>query len=298
MIIKLALKTYNKIETELLLSFVLKKSKEFLYTHPETKLTPKQLKTFQTLANRRTKGEPIAYILGYKDFYGLRFKVTKDTLIPRPETEWIVDRAISLCHSRSHELKRGLSGIHNFWIPDQVRDDTIEVRNDNNIEILDLGTGSGCIAISIKKHLKNSNITGVDISSKALTVAKYNSKKHKTKISFIKSDLFSKLKSKKFDIIIANLPYVPIQDYQKLKDSLKYEPRSAITDNSNDFKVYEKFFKKVKNHLNAQAIILLEIDPKAEKFITTFTKQFLPNYKPLFYKDLHKLIRYVEIKAT
>lgn len=293
MTINLALKTYNKIESELLLSFVLKKSKEFLYAHPETKLTAKQLKTFQTLANRRTKDEPIAYILGYKDFYGLRFKVTKDTLIPRPETEWLVDKALELIPLLASPMPREEKVVNT---PHNLGGVKVGAKN-KEVKILDVGTGSGCIAVSIKKHLKNSNVTGIDVSSKALNVAKYNARKHKTKISFINSNLFSKLKNNKFDIIIANLPYVPIQDYQKLKNNLKYEPKSAITDNTNDFKIYKKFFEQAKKYINLKSTILLEIDSKAKKFITTFTKQFLPNYKPLFYKDLNKLTRYVEIKT-
>lgn len=252
MTIKDTLKKYQNIETEILLGHVLKKSKEFLYTHPEKKLTALELKKFKTLTKRRLKGEPIAYILGYKDFYGLRFKVNKNVLIPRPETEWLVEKAL--------------------------------IQKNKN-RILDIGTGSGCIAIAIKKHSKTSKVTASDISFKALAVAKANARNQTVKIKFIKSNLFSNLKGK-FDMIIANLPYVPTSDYKKLKSNLKYEPKLAITDGTNTAEIYKRFLKDVKNHLSPKGLVLLEIDPS--------TKKYLPK-QALIYKDIAGLPRYAEI---
>src|ERR1051326_2631101 len=216
MIIKDLLKKYYKveIELELLLAHVLKKPKEFLYLNPSFKLTIKQLSNLAKLVNRRLKGEPVAYILGYKDFYGLRFKVNRHVLIPRPETEWVVEK------------------ISNIQLPISKRP----------IRILDLGTGSGAIIISIAKILTSPNpslekegdgpilplrpghpfiawrkwggfkggasggyeFIASDISKKALAVAKQNAKIHKAKIKFVHSDMLENIRMSP-DIIIANL---------------------------------------------------------------------------------------------
>lgn len=265
---------YSTIESDLLLSFILKKPKEFLYLNPNKQLNKIQLLKLKGLVRRRLNGEPMAYILGYKDFYGLKLKVNKNVLIPRPETEWLVDQVLKLIHP-GHR-----SGIQ-FDFKSRPR----VVARGGNIKVLDLGTGSGCIAISIKKNINDTDITASDISAKALTVAKANAKFHKTNIKFIKSDLFSNI-TEKFDLIIANLPYVPASDYKKLRNGLKYEPKSAITDGSNTAEIYKRFLKQVNGHLATKGIILLEIDPKTKKYLPPKTK---------FYKDLNGLWRYAEI---
>src|SRR3989344_9539144 len=153
-----ALKKYHNIEIDLLLAFVLKKSREFLYLWPNHRLTQKQTNRLTRMVQRRIKGEPMAYILGYKDFMGHRFAVNKDVLIPRPETEEIVERILNK---------------------------ELGIRNKKSIRILDVGTGSGCIAISLAKELSIKNyevsITASDISEKALVVARQSAKMHKVK---------------------------------------------------------------------------------------------------------------------
>jgi release factor glutamine methyltransferase len=271
-----AIKTYPEIETELLLANILGKTKEFLYINPTKKLTESQTKKLLDLIKRRQKNEPIAYILGYKYFYGLKFKVNKHTLIPRPETEWLVDTALEIIKSRKSQ--------------------------NTKYQILDLGTGSGCIAITITKGLSlqqgqslDVTICGADVSSKALTIAKTNAKTHHAKIKFTQSNLFSNI-NQKFDLIIANLPYVPIDDYNQLKENLKYEPKSAITDGTNTNKIYTKFFEQVSKHLNPKATILLEIDPTQKTSLPSIAKTNLPNSKTTLYEDLQNLYRYAKIK--
>lgn len=247
------LKKYSAIEIEILLEHVLKKPKEFLFMHPETKLTAAQLVKLDGYIKRRIKGEPIAYLVGYKYFYGLKFKVTKDTLIPRPETEWLVDQVIKLGAGK---------------------------------KILDMGTGSGCIAISIAKNIKT-HIHAADISSGALSIAKQNAKLHHAKVMFFKSNLFSNLPYK-YDFIIANLPYVPVADYKKLKGNLKHEPKSALTDGTKTGdKIISNFLKQAKDHLNPGGKIFLEIDPSQIKAFV--------GYPAKIYKDLKHLDRYAII---
>lgn len=264
--IRQALKKYPaKIEGDLLLAHVLKQPKEFLYIEANRQLTQAQISKLSSLVNKRKKGMPIAYLLGYKYFCNLKFKVTQDVLIPRPETEWLVNESLKL-------IKVGS-------------------------KILEVGTGSGCIAISIRKNTlsERTHIWASDISSKALKIAKYNAKNLMAKVKFYQSDLLKNVPSQ-FDIIIANLPYVPATDYKKLKNNLRYEPKSAITDGTNDFKIYKRFFSEVAKHLKPNATILLEIDPNATSFLKTYCKKYLPTRQIAFFKDLKGLVRYAKIR--
>lgn len=254
-----ALKKYHFIEIELLLSQVLGKPKEFLFMHPEYNLTTKQINNLTKFIKRRQKGEPIAYILGFKDFCGLRFKVNKNVLIPRPETEWLVERIAKI-------EKKG-------------------------IRVLDLGTGSGCIAITLAQLHPKWRIFASDISKKALEVAKVNAKKHQAQIKFIRSNLFNNIKAR-FDFIVANLPYVPAYDYKKLKSGLKFEPKLALLERKG---LYQDFFSQIGGHLTSRAKIYLEIDPKTKPYIISYTKKYLPKAGVKFYRDLHKFWRYAEI---
>jgi len=274
MTIKEVLKKYQNIEIELLLADVLKKPKEFLFMRPEYQLTRLQYSEVLKSVKRRGKGEPIAYILGYKDFMGLRFKVNKDALIPRPETEWLVERIVK---SEKLKVKSG------------------------RIKILDLGTGSGCIIISLAKLLSpkrlalSTSFHASDISKKALKVATENARVHKVKIKFIYSNILQNTRIL-FDVIVANLPYVPRKDYRLLIKGLKYEPKGALVDPVRDFDIYKRFFEQVPSHLNPGGVILLEIDPSSRKILKEYQEKNLPKAKIKFYKDFNNLWRYMEIK--
>ncbi len=271
-----ALKKYSELEIELLLEYLLGTTKEFLYTNTETNLSISQTKRLAALIKRRKKGEPIAYILGYKNFYGLRFKVNRNVLIPRPETEWLIDRI------KNAELTAG--------------------NPDKKIRVLDVGTGSGCIIVTLAKVLNfghpglNPLFFASDISSKALSIARQNAQIPEAKIKFIKSNLFKKISSN-FDVIVANLPYVPKKVYNKNIKNLKWEPKQALVDSIKDFDIYEKFFQQVNHHINQYSIIYLEIDPGAVPAIKIWVKKYLPGWKVKFFKDFRGLHRYVEIKT-
>lgn len=262
MTIRSALKQYPRPETELLLGHVLKQSKEFLYMHPEHILSSTQVSKFNQLLTQLKQGQPVAYLLGYKYFYGLKFKVNRYTLIPRPESEWLVNTAITL----TKHLK----------LP----------------KIIDLGTGSGCLAISIAKFSTNKpKIVATDISKKALELAKYNSKQHNVKISFKVQNLLNK-DNNKYDLIIANLPYVPLRDYQKYLTNLQYEPKKALVDPVKDFYLYENLFLQFPKNLNKNGSMLLEIDPSMKPLIQKWFKKNMPHAKLSFARDIRKLIRY------
>jgi release factor glutamine methyltransferase len=305
MIIREVLKKYKHIEIELLLAEVLKKPKEFLYIHTEYQLSSYQVKKLSSLVRRRKRGEPIAYILGYKDFYGLRFKVNKDVLIPRPETEELVDlvlqnvvQALGLPAALSKQQGKALH------------------YKDRILRILDVGTGSGCIAITLAHKLKvlklsSYKVVASDISTAALKVARVNAKTILKQnlntikyLSFVKSDL---LKNIKFDpdIIVANLPYVPEGDLRfKIKDksldqkALGYEPRGAIFAKENGLFIIRKLLEQITQRNQKPEYIFLEFDPRQKILLSSLIKKTLPEFKTIFHKDLHKRWRFLEIKKA
>ena len=254
-----ALAKYANIEADLLLGHVLKESKEFLYMNSDQKLTAKQAFSFEIMAQKRIKGIPIAYLLGYKHFFGMKFKVNKDVLIPRPETEWLVEQALKIAGRKS-------------------------------ISILDVGTGSGCIAISIAKN-STSVVTATDISDRALSVAKSNAR-GKNKVKFIKSDLFDNVPGA-YDLIIANLPYVPATDYKKFFSNLLHEPKLALTDDTDEFILFKAFILQSKSHLNPNGKLLIETDPTSIETLTGLIK--VVGFQDVtVYKDIHRLNRFIE----
>ncbi|MFH1565544.1 MAG: HemK/PrmC family methyltransferase [bacterium] len=343
-----------KLDVEVLLSFAIKKPKEFLYTYPEYKLTKKQKSKFNAAIKRRLKNEPIAYIIGEKEFYGLNFTVSKITLIPRPETELIVEQAIQeIKKSKNQKInhsplsQRGGGGIFSplrrslsskdcdtkasqkvgelFHPP--AEGDRGRVSN-QQITLLDIGTGSGCIPISIIKNLpkdirKKIKIYAIDISPKALISAKKNARLHGVEkdIKFIKNDLLQQrgglasimeAKPPRCLIITANLPYISTSAYKKLTtDIKKYEPKNALIAGSDGLKYYRKLFKQIQKITpnkppsrggvggGLNIILLIEIDFKTmcskEKLEKTI-KQYLPNSKIEIKKDLSGAERIVMIR--
>jgi release factor glutamine methyltransferase len=276
--IKEVFKKYSFPETELLLAYVLKKPKEFLFMNPEYNLTKKQLSNLTKLIKRRQNGEPIAYILGYKDFCGLRFKVNKNVLVPRPDTESLVE-----------------------FIENRVRSQKLGIKS-QELSILDVGTGSGCIAITLAKRCQVSGVRckvyASDISSNALTVAKENAKKHQVKIKFIHSNLLEKINFIP-NILIANLPY----GWSKWKNNtstetlgLKFEPKIALFTKENGLFKIHKLLKQILSLPHLPKYIYLEFDPRQKVLLNSLIKKYLPNGEVKFYKDLSKKWRFVEIK--
>ena len=216
------------LDVQVLLALVLKKSKEFILSHPEFKLTKNQTEKYQRLNIRRANGEPVAYLVGQKEFYGLNFMVNKNVLIPRPETELIIDEVIQLVTSRQSPT------------------------------IIDVGTGSGCIAITLKKLLPKAEIIAIDKSKSALSVAKINATTHKTKIKFVHNDLLNKITKIKPAIIVANLPYVTNQEIKTSPD-LKFEPHVALAGGKTGLDLYEKLFSQIIKLKISPQVIICEI---------------------------------------
>lgn len=219
-----------KLEASVLLSHILAKPKSYLLTWPDKQLTTGQIAMYATIVQRRTQGEPISYITGQKEFFSLLFKVTPEVLIPRPETELLVEY------------------ILNYF--DQ----------DKKIKILDLGTGSGVIAVSIAKTRLEWNITAIDKSSTALKVAQENAKSQKVdNIEFILTDWFDDINlNTKYDCIVANPPYIAANDKHLDDIDITYEPRSALVADNNGLADIEKILTQAKDYLNPQGVLLIE----------------------------------------
>ncbi|MFH1412909.1 MAG: peptide chain release factor N(5)-glutamine methyltransferase [bacterium] len=217
------------LDAEILLSHILNKQREFVLSHPEIEINDKQIDKYDELIKKRAKHEPTAYLTGHKEFYGLDFKINKDVLIPRPETELIIDNVLQ--------------------------------QKTNPDTIIDIGTGSGCIIIALAKHLKIKAIA-VDISDKALEIARQNAKKHNVNIQFIQGDLLQPIlnnpglinKCEKL-IITANLPYLK-PNYSNM---LKHEPELALKGGSDGLDCYRKLAEQIKKLKNS-SVIYCEID--------------------------------------
>jgi len=284
---------FPHLEAEILLSEILKKPREFLLVHGEKKLTTRQISNFNSKISRRLKGEPIAYLTGHKEFYGLDFKVNKNVLVPRPETELMVEEALKLI-----------------------------ARNSQRVTLVDIGTGSGCIIITLAKQTADCELIAIDISAKALNIARQNARKHNVhkKIKFIKGNLLKPIINSKFVIrlspealakggnskliIVANLPY----GWKEWKNNcsmdsvgLKYEPPVALFTGKNGLALYEKLFKQI----NILAVgggalcninVLCEFDPRQTVKIKQLIKRELPQAKLQIKKDLSGLNRLAIIK--
>ncbi|MBU0612548.1 peptide chain release factor N(5)-glutamine methyltransferase, partial [Patescibacteria group bacterium] len=219
--------TSAALDAEVLLSFSIKKSREFILSHPEAIIIKSQLKSLDKLISRRKEGEPIAYLTNNKEFFGLNFYVDKDVLVPRPETELLVEIVLN------------------------------NVETDSTVTIADIGTGSGCIAIAIAKNLSKTKISATDISKHALAIAKKNSIKHgvANQIEFKHGNLLDALESP-VDIIVANLPYLPGSEYKK---EISFEPKQALFGDNNGMEYLETIIKQAPLKLNKDGIMLLEI---------------------------------------
>jgi release factor glutamine methyltransferase len=194
----------DRIDTRVLLQYVLHVDHAWLIAHADELVNEQQAAHFLSLVARRIKGEPVAYLIGTREFYGLTLTVTPDVLIPRPDTELLVDLALKT-------------------IPQA-----------QPIRVLDLGTGSGAIAIAIAKARPSAKIYATDHSAAALAVAQTNAKSHQVTIHFSQGNWFADMPTHYFDLIVSNPPYIRQYDPHLMQGDLRFEPRSALTDESAD----------------------------------------------------------------
>ena len=217
-----------RLDARLLMQHLLGITHAQFLADPDRKLSGEEVEAFMTLVLRRERGEPVAYLLGEKDFYSRSFKVTADVLIPRPDTELIVTLA----------LKR----LKTLAWP----------------RVLDLGTGSGAIAVTIACEHPEAAVLAVDVSVAALAVARENADRLGGKVSFLESDWFSALGDEKFDLIVANPPYVAARDPHLLQDGLPFEPDLALTDGADGLSCIRRIVAEAPAHLLPGGLLLIE----------------------------------------
>ena len=227
--------------TLIALSYILGKSKSYILLNQELELNSEQSHRLNDIINKRKKAYPLQYAIGEWEFYNLRLKVDERALIPRFETEIIVDYIIKSAMKKDR--------------------------------ILDVGTGTGAIALSLGKHIVKSLVTGSDIEDKALSLAREN--KEITNISnveFIKSDLFENIDGK-FDLIISNPPYINKEDYDKLEKELYFEPKSALYGGEDGLLFYKKIIRKAPDYLNDQGHLIFEIGYDQKEILNKLLKE-------------------------
>lgn len=215
-----------------------------------------------------SKGIPVQYIVGNVNFFGYEFLVNENVLIPRFETEFLVDKAIKKINEKKMD----------------------------SLKILDIGTGSGVIAITLKKKFPNASITAIDVSESALKVAKENAKLNDVDIEFILSDLFENINAK-YDVIISNPPYIAYDEVidKKVFDN---EPHLALFANNKGLYFYEEILKNVKNYLNDDGFVCFEIGEKEGRDIKNIALKYMGNVNVSLEKDLAGKDRYIFIDGV
>jgi release factor glutamine methyltransferase len=254
-------------DAELLLAFCMNKNRSYLFTWPENTLNKDHQNCFDQLINKRLDDYPVAYLLGTKAFWTLDLTVTPAVLIPRPETELLVETALD------------------------------KIKNIKRPKILDLGTGSGAIALALASERADAVITACDYSPKALEVAKDNAKSNnlEERVTFIESDWLSNIKDRDFDLIVSNPPYIALND-PHLAQTIRHEPQQALVADNKGMKDIEDIIKTSKKYLNKDCWLLIEhgYDQKAKtlKLFTQHGYQEAVNYLDIGKKPRLSMAKY------
>lgn len=251
----------NNNDLIIALTYLLNTNKNLLFLNKEEALDEKVENELKIINDKITEGYPLQYAIGKWNFYGLDLLVDKRALIPRYETEILVDLIIN--------------------------------DNSNNKKILDIGTGSGAISLALSKNLKDSKIIGVDISKNAIDLANENKiKLNINNVEFKESDIFSNI-DEKFDIIVSNPPYINKEDFEKLDNKLYYEPQNALYGGEDGLYFYKKIIKNAKNFLNKNGKIYLEIGYDQKDSISNLLEEY--GYKQIkSYKDFNDFDRIIK----
>ena len=227
-----------RLTVELLLAHTLQCQRIELYTHFEKPLSKEELKSFKTCFERRLAHEPVQYIVGSTSFMGLQFVVDPRVFIPRPETETLVEQVMMICNKREHEER---------------------------LEILDIGTGSGNIAVAIAKLVRGVHVTTIDTSEDALSVARTNAAAHGVteNVKFERMDVFGSVESGigiPFDLLVSNPPYVSASEWNELQPEVRlFEPQGAVSDQGDGFKYYRRLAQVAPLLLRPNGSVVMEV---------------------------------------
>ncbi len=251
------------LESEVLLRYQLGIGRTLLFTAPETVISAAEYENYLALVERRCSGEPTAYITGAREFFGREFTVNPAVLIPRPETELLVETAVRLAGERGY-------------------------RN-----IADIGTGSGCIAVSLAFELPEVKLYATDTSPEALDIARYNSRRHgvEERITFLQGHLLEPLNSD-MDMIVANLPYID-EEGMKIVNTLGFEPVSALYGGGDGLQVIDELIRQAKTRLSRKGTLLLEIGKGQLEACRRHLEEAFPDGETLIFKDLAGIERVI-----
>jgi release factor glutamine methyltransferase len=254
------------LDAQVLLGHVLGRTRTWVLAHPEAHLSSDQEYALRDALTHLEAGQPLAYVLGHWEFYGLVFFITPDTLIPRPETELLVEQAISWSRTKTKLLR-----------------------------VADIGTGSGCIAISLALDASNVHVTGCDISLSALQVAKANANRHRVsgKVNFVQCDLLPPFKVH-FDLICANLPYIPTETLHSLK-VYQREPALALDGGEDGLGKIRRLLNEAETMLAPGGLLLLEIEASSGGAVHSMVREAFPKADVQVLPDLAGRDRLVSI---
>lgn len=227
-------------EARLLLGQVLNRAPAWLLAHDDDVLDEAALQAFASLVARRAGGEPVAYLLGQREFFGREFAVTPAVLIPRPETELLIEIVVA----------KGGAGAHR--VPENP------LRGEATAKILDLGTGSGCLAITLALELPHARVTALDASPAALDMARRNAKRHGATLRLLQSNWFGGLGDERFDLIVANPPYIADADPHLAAGDLRHEPIDALASGADGLDAIRAIIAAAPRHLAAGGELWLE----------------------------------------
>lgn len=297
-----------RADAEILLAHTLKKSRSFIIAHPEHPISKNYERRFLKLLERRSKCEPIAFLTREKEFYGRVFRVNRHTLIPRPETELLVECALK----HLDDIEKNFETRKKFF----SRVKKTETKKFPPVLIIDIGTGSGNIIVTLAKELEAKKISGiasfiaVDISEGALRIARKNAiaESAKKDIRFLRSDLLRNvprtlLRSAQYIIIVANLPYLSETRYRNTpRDIRNYEPKSALESGRNGLQHYQRLLREIYDRFDTigggipQCSLLFEIDPEQTRPLAEMIRNHFPNSSTVFSKDLSGKYRVADIE--
>lgn len=254
-----------RLEAEWLLCAAMGIDRVGLYLQYDKPLTPNELAAYRAMVVRRANREPLQHILGSQEFCGLDFEVTPDALIPRHDTELLVSEAVK--------------------------------RQPDARTVLDIGTGSGCIAISLLKQFPLATVTATDISEAALAVARRNAEKHGARIEFLHGSLLAPVAGRHFDLIVSNPPYIPTADIETLDQEVRdYDPRAALDGGDDGLHVYRSLIPEAVEHLNPRGWLLVEIGIGQANDIVLLFRHACSFCEPVIVRDFGGIERVVGVQ--
>ena len=249
-----------RLEAEVMVMNVMRLPRQDIFAHQEDEVSGQQEGDLAEMVRRRLTREPLAYILGYREFYGINLLVNSNVLIPRPETETMVE----------HALFMALMGMES-----------------RELVVADVGTGTGNIAINLAIHLPAARIYALDVEDAVLDVASYNIRAHNVadRITLAKGDLLEPL-PEPVDLVVANLPYIPTSRIPTLQPEIQWEPPGALDGGEEGLDLLRRLVSQAYSKLKEQAVMLLELDPEQVAPVEGFVKEYLPDATTSVEQDL------------